>query len=322
MVKCLCYNSTDEGEIYAEPELASFREKASPARSYIIRLMKQGSTSRSLMRGYTIIEVMIVLTVTSALLISALAVISGQQQKTEFSQAIRDIESQLRDTINDVSTGFYNNTGNFTCSSSGGGPLLAEGANNQGKNEDCIFIGRAVQFAVNGTNGEGFNIYDIVGQRQISVASGEQNSADLDDAKPKAIAPDEANCSEATYPNSTDSKTLSYGLSVKSMNYTSGGTTTPIGAVGFISSLSQNGNLESGSQIVNLYPISGTVLGNSACEAVDEINKTSYYTLANPDGGVKICFKSGGTDQNGVITIGSNGRELSVDLAISEGNCS
>ena len=272
--------------------------------------------------GFTIIEVLMVLAVTSILLASAIAVISGQQQRTEFNQAIRDIESQIRDTINDVSGGLYNNTGNFVCTSSGNGPLLAAGANSQGTNKDCIFIGRAMQFGVAGSDGEGFNIYNLVGQRQINGALGARDVSNLNEAKPTAIAP--SSSSGVDFPDATDKKTLAYGLSASTMKYINDSVSTNIGAVAFVSSLAkfQDNNLLSGAQTVRLMPIDGTSLNMNSTSTVDAINSLNSSSPVNPNGGVSICFTSGGTNQIGVITIGSKGRELTTNLTISQGACS
>lgn len=272
--------------------------------------------------AFTIVEVMIVLAVSSALLISAIAVISGQQQKTQFSQAIRDIESQIRDTINDVAHGFYHNPGNFICTSTGGGPLLTAGTNNQGTNKDCIFIGRIIQFALSGSNGEAFNIYNLIGQRQVNGATGARDVTNLNEAQPTALAP--SSSSGANFPDATEEKTLSYGLKASTMQYISGSVSTDIGAVGFVSSLAnfEGGNILSGTQSISLMPIAGTALDMTAPAAVDAINNLNNNSPVNPDGGVSICFQSGGTDQKGVIVIGSNGRELSTNLTITPGTCS
>lgn len=258
-------------------------------------------------QGYTIVEVMIFLAISGALFASASGLLSGQQRKTEFAQAIREIESQLQDTINDVATGYYTNTNNFTCAA---GPSITSGINEQGANKECIFLGRAIQFGVQGTDPEGFNIYTVVGNRQ---ASGKEVK-DYDEAKPTAIAPGAT--TSPGVPSAIDNKALQSGLKVAKMSIGGG---PPIGAVGFFSSLAAydatGNNLLSGAQTVDLIAMKDSSLGQTSPASVDEINRRARYGV-NPAGGVIICFKSAGTEQFGIITIGSGSRQLTTKLEI------
>src|SRR5882762_7178443 len=100
--------------------------------------------------GFTIVETMIVLAITGALLLMAMLMISGQQGKTEFTQAINDIQAQINDVINNVGTGYYAKTTDFSCSAGASGPVFnASGSTGQGSNTACVFMGRAVQFIGN-----------------------------------------------------------------------------------------------------------------------------------------------------------------------------
>jgi type II secretory pathway pseudopilin PulG len=271
-------------------------------------------------RGYTIVEVMVFLAVSGGLFISAAMLMSGQQQKTQFAQSIREIESQIQDVMNDVSTGYYANTNNFKCSAptAGSRPLITDGSNEQGANEGCIFIGRVMQF----TEGEHVYIYTVAGRRQYVSGLDKREVKDFDEARPTAIAPSRSNGG----PSAIESKVLSYGLQVASMQYKSGAANTDIAAVGFFSSLGQydnaGANLVSGAQQVNLLPINGTALNQNPLDAVEEINKLNNASPVNPDGGVRICFNSGSTNQHGIITIGGRGRQLSTTMQIEAGGCS
>ena len=266
--------------------------------------MKQGQRAH----GYTVVEVMIFLVVTSALFVIAVVYISGQQRKTEFSQAIRNIQSKINDTINNVSTGYYYNSGSFNCTSNGSGPTLGPGSQGQGEHKDCIFLGRAMQFAANGASSN-FNIYNLVGQRTIS---GGQQAQNLADALPKAISPPNG-------ADTTETGRLQYGLTAVKMFYTISGADQPIGTVAFVPTLAaySGGNLASGAQNIELRPVSSTTLGEPADVAVGKISVANMPdAIKNPSGGVTICFKSGGTDQYGVITIGNSQNQLSTNLDI------
>jgi len=278
-------------------------------------------------RGYTIVEVMIFLAVSASLFVVAAAVISGQQGKSEFAQSLNDIESKIRDVANDVSNGFYPNTNNFKCTTdgSGSGPAItANAGGTQGTNFGCIFVGRVLHFGVSGTNSIGYNLYTVAGQRLVG-GSGSNEATSLSETKPVAVAID-TNGKSAV--NAFDDLKLQSGMMVSKMYYTIGATTTNITALGFFSTFSSyaNGNLSSGSQSIQLVPIPGptttplnTLSSQTAADLIDSFTSAAYDS--NPANGVVICFASGGSNQYGQITIGSNGRALTTKRTVGTGAC-
>src|SRR5438874_1617208 len=90
--------------------------------------------ARSRSAGFTIVEVMIVLAITGLLFLSAAALISGKQNQAAFDQAIQQLQSQIQQTMNEVSVGYYPNRNDFVCVAGGTGPLLSSGSNQQGTN--------------------------------------------------------------------------------------------------------------------------------------------------------------------------------------------
>lgn len=273
--------------------------------------------------GFTVIEVMIVLAVTGLLFVSAAALISGKQNQTAFSQSIRQIQSQIQQVINEVSVGYYPNLGNVQCNGAGGTVALTNASGTgQGANAGCIFLGKAMQFQIDTSSPEVFNVYSIAGLQKGGV--GGKESSSLSEAKPKVIAPSSA---ETTLPDSTVSDTLQNGLTTVKMYYNNGAGDKNIGVVVFASSLAQfdstSGSLLSGSQQVSLIPIDdgevNSKLGQSKTAGVDIINSKLSTASTSSNIGVYLCFASDGTDQSGLITIGGNGRQLAVNLAIKNG---
>lgn len=271
-------------------------------------------------RGYTIVEVMIFLAVSGGLFTIAAVLFSGQQTRTEFAQAARDVELQIQDVINDVSTGYYAKNADFKCEapSPGGAPVpsLASGPTDaRGRSKDCIFIGRVMHFKVAGsTDPEPFNLYTVVGRREFITGSGSKREVTkFDEAKPTMV----------DLPAGIDQKALSYGLKVKKMSYVKSGSSADIGAVGFFSGFGKydtgTGNLLSGNQAVNMVPIGGTGLNTAPASVKTQVSAiTDTSAVVDPDGGVIICFESGGTNQFAVVTIGSNGRQLTTKLDIKK----
>jgi len=268
--------------------------------------MKKGLNTQ----GFTIVEVMIVLAVTGALLIMALVLISGQQGKTQFSQSINDIQAQINDVVNNVATGYYANNGNVSCTSTGGVPQPTVGAAGEGQNTGCVFLGRAIQFDVGGDK-TAYNIYDIVGTQKTASGNYPANKVE---AAPVVLAPPSSTA------DTTSKLNLLYGLEVGSMKYQGG----DISSIAFLSSFANytNNDLNSGSQHVSLYPIkTSATIASGGETAPSAVPKITAANMDDPGNGVQICFNSQVGNQSGTITIGGNGGQLATTLKIQNTNC-
>lgn len=266
--------------------------------------------------AYTIVEVLIVIAVTGALVMSVMYIISGQQGKTEFTQAINDIQAQINDVINNVSTGYYANNGNVSCVEGVSGPAFNTTSQAQGTNQACVFLGRGMQFAVN-DDANSYNIYDIAGLR-TSAGKLTQN---LSEAKPKAIAPQNPNGADTTL-----RQDLQYGLEAAKMHYTDGTGPHNTNTITFMSTAlaSYSGsNLASGTYQIELIAVNSDIdISGGGDKSEDAAVAAIDYSNLVKANSVVICFNSGSSNQNGIITIGSNGRQLNTTLTISSGSCS
>jgi prepilin-type N-terminal cleavage/methylation domain-containing protein len=275
--------------------------------------------------GFTIIEVLIVLAVTGALFVSAAIMISGRQNQAAFDQSIRQIQSQIQQTLNEVATGFYSNNNNFQCTAAVAGqpPSLSAGSAAQGTNSGCIFLGKALQFRAGNAIPEEFVTYTVTGLRQGGAGGGESSS--LAEARPVIVSPSITH-GTAGYPDNSVTNTLQNGLTTARMWYNNGASDVEIGAIAFVSSLAQfsGGSIVSGAGQVSVVGINSTALGANRTTVVEAMNSDGGNQLVNsplnPSKGVFVCFSSGGTDQYGVVKIGGDSRELSVTLTIKNKN--
>lgn len=277
-----------------------------------------------LSNGFTIVETMVVLAVTGALFVAIAASLTGRQNAAEFTRAIQSVQSQLQQIIDQVPAGNFPDQ-QIQCTS-GGGSLVFSTGGNQGTNSQCIFLGKVIQFQVHGTGGnsaEQYQVYTIAGLNTQGTAA-----APFAAAKPTVV---QVGGNYAAYSTAVS---LEYGLSAVWMKSQG----QPIGAVGFLMEPGIAGNTgtgySSGAQQVDLVPIRTTSLNQDLSTGVAEIqdNTASAGGLQdanlltsgpiNPSGGVQICFASGTTNQSGLITIGSIGRQLAVKLNIKSGNTS
>ena len=288
--------------------------KANTIRGFIGQCLCIDSNSKR-PKGFTVIEVLIVLAVTGLLFVSAAILIAGRQGRTQFDQAIRDVQSQIQQVINEVTIGYYPNNGLFSCTAGASGPVFTSSAAGQGTNEGCVFLGKVIQFDVAGTSPEEFKVYTITGLQKNS--SGQEITA-YNQAFPTVVAPSASN---PTTPDATETKKLLYGLSTHEAYY--GAVKTNIGSIAFAPSLVTYGTGTSGAQQVNVIPINGSILEDTSLQGVQKINTGFASSPVNPTDGPKICFVSGSSDQSGLITIGTSGRQLSVTLLIkSNKTCS
>jgi hypothetical protein len=284
-------------------------------------------------RGYTVVEVMIFLAVTGALLVSAMFLVAGQQSKTEFAQAVREFESQVRDIINDVSVGFYPTNGRVKCEPRmplGSGVVMSEVPTEQGTNAGCTFVGRVIQFAPQGSQGRVMRVYTIAGQRLSP--SPPPNSVlrevtSLEDAEPRPIA--RGSGGSDTTPDFYEDMYLG-PVRIGKVSYTHGALTETMGGIGIFTTFrGYSGNsLGSGSTSADLGPLSNvggsTSLDQDPQQFVDRvINKLrnpAFKNTMNPSGGVTICILSEGTTQYALLKIGGESRSLTTELTISGGS--
>lgn len=267
----------------------------------------------SRVEGFTIVETLIVLAVTGFLFTAAAITISGRQNSTQFTQAVRDIESRLQKTINEVATGYYPNNGSFRCTA-GAAPIISTGSTGQGSNTGCIFLGKAVQFAVHGTDPQAYNVYSLVGLR--ANAAGPVTS--LAAANPRII----------NLPAVIEAEPMPYGLTVVGVHYDNANpydpanTSRAIGSIGFVSRIT-NPTTQNATQQVDLRAIRGTARDQTQGAGIASIESNIVANaVVNPANGVQICLRSGSTNQSALMTVGGNGRQLTVSTSIKyTGNC-
>jgi prepilin-type N-terminal cleavage/methylation domain-containing protein len=275
-------------------------------------------------RGFTIVEVLIVLGISGALFIGAAILISGKQNQAAFNQAIQQMQSQVQQVISDVSNGYFPSNSNFQCTANAGGPVvLSGGGNAQGSNAGCVFAGKVLQFKVASTDPEKYNIFTLAGAQKD--ATGKEVTS-LAASVPKVIAPYVG--APGSYPNITTDTILQNGLTVAAtgspaggMWYNNGGSDISIGAVAFVPSFASytGTNIDSNSQQVSIVAIGGTATNASSQAAATAINNNIAAGVVNPTNGVSICFDSGGTNQSGLLTIGGGGHPLSVTMKVMQG---
>ena len=268
--------------------------------------------------GFTIVETMIVLAVTGIMFLSVVLLINGKQQQAQFQSSVKDVQSQIRQVMTEVTSG-YNQLGNNTCSSSGGTPKLSPGTTDTlGQNAGCVFLGKALIF---GQDEETFLVAPIVGLRQpVTTSYKGEFVPDLNSSKP-IISTD----------LSTSTRKLQFGLAPVAM-YIGGDATKKAGSISFIltpgvkdtvssqTTSSQNLNVvvgTEGSDLTNTISSEKSAL-ETAFQNGTVINH-KYINSTDDRVQVSICFKSGTTDQSFLLTIGNGGNGIGFDSKVYSG---
>jgi hypothetical protein len=246
--------------------------------------------------GYTIVEVMIFLAVTTGLFIIANAAFSGQNERTQFSQAVRGTESQIQDWINDVNTGYYPDVA-FNCSKGGNTqPTISSGSYGQGTRDGCIFVGKVVRFK----DSRHISLDTLAGNRE-KATGGEVES--IEDTNPKTVDDIRENFSTQ----------YNFPIERVFLNDTSN---TRLGSFAVVTTFGKaaGADLVSGSSSSQVVPITGDI------GQIDSEYAASLQALATPTQNlpITVCMKSGNGKDWGVIVIGSAGGKLSTTSIITQ----
>lgn len=256
--------------------------------------------------GYTIVELLIVLTVTAITAVSALIVVRGQQQKSEFSQSVNNFSTKLTDIANDVSTGYFpDNVLSQRCEATGSGINFVSGSIPQGSNSQCVFIGKAV-------------VFDESEMRIISIASRRRlrNNGEifsLSSLQNRDVSP---------IPGLDEAERMVYGLRVSSIRINSvvGGIWPAVVFLSGFGTEESSGSL-TGSPVTDMYAVSNTSTNNCATSTIDEALRIigCYIDPVSSGGdGITLCTNTGGSGKSARYSLGKNGRELTVTTEILE----
>ena len=288
----------------------------------ILNPMKQGGYPE-VSSGFTIVETMIVLAVTGVLFLSAVMLINGRQNRTQFTTAINLLQQQLQQIVNETASGFYPRDTAFSCTRGSSTPphlnTQASG-DHQGQNPDCIFLGKVIQFGVKNTDPELYGVFPILGNRLDTTGAIEASTLyGVTGSLPEAAAATSVLGPNNSLVGINTTAAMTQGLQAVSMWYGTD-TTKTTGTVALVSTLpTPNGNgVTSGTQHLTLYTVSGSALQQTSAQIADEI----YPGIVNAQplvavNSISICLASGTTNQSGLITIGPSDGSLASSVTVT-----
>jgi hypothetical protein len=272
--------------------------------------------------GYTILEVILFIAISSSMFLLALISFSGRQQQVQFRQAVRELDAKITDTINDITTGYYPNDGRLTCSV----PLAAvrpELANagtpvSNGTNNNCVHVGKMIQFAVDDgvdatVNEELIYTYNMIGRR---LTPGGLITQSLAEAKPIAVSP----TTPAGFTDTVEKARLNYGLRVTRVYQLGSG--IDIGAIGFFTGFARGAGtaVVSEGQTVKAGAIPDTAINQTQYAAVNVANTITDSTTplilgerfvdTSSQNPIIICLTDASQRRKASITVGGGGSAL------------
>ncbi len=268
--------------------------------------MNNRGGSISLAAGFTIVETLIVLAVTSTLLISAMVSMSGRQAKTEFQVATQSAVREYQSIISQIESGRYKSPNNFTCTSAAPNNVTFTsdlGGDSQGANQGCVYLGLALVF---GEDASTYKKYLVAGSR----LNGPVSADTITDANPTTH--------EMTLSNHVVTRGLEYAgaryVSSTDGSYTNlTGANVPV-AVRLLTDL--NGTAGSTGDLAGSSKVS--VYATETLNAATIVNSINAVPPEQRMRGVELCFASAGLDRSVIISIG-NGLGNKVDSTVKDG---
>lgn len=263
----------------------------------------------SMVGGYTIIETLIFLAISSLLFLSAVSTIGGRQASVQFTQATRDAQSKIQELINQVSTGYYPSAG-YTCTASVAGLSFTNISSVQGTSKDCVFLGKVLKLGANiavlGKDAAGdYSVINVAARRLNDATKKEVIS--LAEATPTAIRA------------STSTQRFQYGLAVtRIIDPVSG---NRFGSIALFSSLPKNqgstGTLASGTLRVGYAGVPGSNLTDTVADAETKASGVTDAVM-NPINGLVICMADNAVvsdaTRKAMITVGEGRGQAVVKL--------
>lgn len=262
--------------------------------------------------GYTIIEVLVVLAVGLVTFFAAVSLLAGRQGKTEFSQAMRDIQTKFDSIVNSVKVSNFPDASGYQCEiDSNDRPRIVSGGTIElGENEQCLFLGKAIQLD-NSPSGPPHRlfIYTILGRTKDNS---NKIVTDFDDTNPSPIISPPSGPSELDL---TETYTLPFGVTILSAHEDQ----VPIATtdlMGFYNSLQSSALSSPGSQSLITKGYAGfrtrNYPANPKAQVLQSIQSTTDDTF--PPGAPAavnsrqwtICFRSSRSSETTELIVNSS----------------
>lgn len=244
-------------------------------------------------KGYTIVEVMIVLAVSGVMFVVAATFINGRQARTSFTSGVNEMTSRIQATIDQSTDGRFTDI-KLKCDVTGGAvdAYIASAADNskgQGTNAPCVFMGKALKLR-SGTYANDTSKYKY----EVLILAGKREAVGLVDAGIKVVSGGTRVANNNSGRGLVATNRVPQGLKIQSFK---------VGGIELIDSVAMLGFVRdpSGGDVAAVYSDPGG---------------PGFLPLTSP---AVICL----TDDTryGTITIGEGAANLSVKTQLGLNNC-
>ena len=238
--------------------------------------------------GFTIVETLIVLAVTGVMFLSTVFLVSGQVSKYIYKSSMNSIQTSVRDTMNDVQTGFYPDiTTSTTVDCGSTSTAVTDTVSSSGGSDKCVIAGKRLTFTTDGVTVE-----------TLTASANESN--------PFSSSAHAADVFKVV-PGVTDTIKYPGSIEYAGIYSPSSSDTTPVATDATFNILYTSFNpnavakFVSGSQSIGFY--------NDQFTQMSDVNSGNGRTL---------CFVDG--DRKGSITVGYKG-SLTVTMSTDDSIC-
>ena len=248
------------------------------------------------------------LAISSLMFLLAANFINGRQGKAEFRQGMNELDSKVRQVINDVSNGYYPSEQNFRCyatDTAGDPPRVDQTSSNAlGTNKGCVFLGKVISFGHTLEGDWGYNIFTVVGRQYVGSQKEAKVPTKFSDARPKTVY------TPRTGFSLIEQVMMKWGMKITDFYDNESGES--ISGLGFYTSFGkyETGNtLVSGSQEVITLPIKLPEGGDTTAmaNAIDtQTVSVGDSPTANRNIDAVLCIE-GNNGQWGTLKFGGNG---------------
>lgn len=274
-------------------------------------ITKLANKKANLARGYTIIEVMIFLVVSSVLFTAALAAFNQQNRRTKFTDTVQQFDQSLRDILNDVETGYFTTGENFRCRLVGGVPDFQPPGvtpSQRGTNEECTFVGKAIQIAPSERGVSSYAIYTMAGRRVTGSPGNERTVERISEASPRVVP--------ATF-GGVIFGDLSSGIEFYRVLYSGGTQTDGLAMInGFGRNTTTSGaSLKSGFNRVSLAtiaPAGDSSFSHSTSNFTSRVASLNDTRISDSRDGITICIRESGGGRTAAVQLGGVSQQAST----------